>query len=770
IGETVGATLIGGASLTPTIEVGQSELMSLSLNTGADFSSEDALWLRIESTGEAAWVDNVMVTIDGTNWSQLEVPEFAQAIGDEDYAANTTVAFNGIVAKYVKITANSNWGDGGFFDQYGLSEVRFTAIPVSAKEPNPEIGVTGVAVDTILDWRTGREATEHNVYLSTDQQAVIDGTAPLMTLSQTSYSPGFALSSTYFWRVDEVNNAEIPAIWPGDVWNFSTQEYLIVDDFESYNDIPVGQEGSYTVYSIWLDGYANPTVPPTNGSTMGYLIGTSLEMDNVHGGNKSVPLIYDNTTASISEVTANTNDLPCGSDWSYSSPQAFVLWLRGDPDNNSATDILYVKIGNSEEVIYDGDISIPQWKQWSIDLTTLGVNLNNVPTITIGLKRAGGIGGKGVVLLDDIMLYGIAPVVVVQPDPAENLTVNPSFESPDLGPGGTDQWADYVDDWIINTQGSCYLEDGTWEIVAPNGVATLKMWNGAAIWQQIGNVSPNTEYEISMFIGRGVETSAVQVELWAGGDPSALPVSYGIIGETVGATLIGGASLTPTIEVGQSELMGLSLNTGGDFSSEDALWIRIESIGGDGSAAWVDNVMVTVPAENLTVNPSFESPDLGPGGTGQWADNVDDWIINAQGNCYLEDGTWEIVAPDGVATLKMWSGAAIWQQTGNVNPNTDYEISMFIGRGVDTSAVQVELWAGGDPSALPDSFGVIGDTVGATLIGGAPLAPTVAVGENEWMSMVLNTGGGFTSGDALWLRIESTGEAAWIDNVMVTIP
>jgi len=121
--------------------------------------------------------------------------------------------------------------------------------------------------------------------------------------------------------------------------------------------------------------------------------------------------------------------------------------------------------------------------------------------------------------------------------------------------------------------------------------------------------------------------------------------------------------------------------------------------------------------------------------------------------------------------LKMWDGAAIWQQIGNVSPNTDYEIGMFIGRGYDdTCSVEVELWAGGDPSALPTSFGVIGDTVGATLIGGAPLVPTAAVGENEWMSLILNTGAGFDSADALWVRIESTGYAAWVDYVMVTMP
>ena len=41
--------------------------------------------------------------------------------------------------------------------------------------------------------------------------------------------------------------------------------------------------------------------------------------------------------------------------------------------------------------------------------------------------------------------------------------------------------------------------------------------------------------------------------------------------------------------------MGLSLNTGADFGSDDALWIRIESISADGTATYVDNVMVAIP-------------------------------------------------------------------------------------------------------------------------------------------------------------------------------
>ena len=38
----------------------------------------------------------------------------------------------------------------------------------------------------------------------------------------------------YYWKVDEVN----AVTYPGDVWSFTTQEYQVVEDFESYTDKP----------------------------------------------------------------------------------------------------------------------------------------------------------------------------------------------------------------------------------------------------------------------------------------------------------------------------------------------------------------------------------------------------------------------------------------------------------------------------------------------------------------------------------------------------
>ncbi len=344
---------------------------------------------------------------DNQDWKQLNGAfEFPMAPGTNGYASDFTVDFEKVAAKFVKINATSNWFPD--FPMFGLSEVRFMTIPVSARKPSPESEATDVALNATLSWRAGREAAEHNVYISTDRFAVLNGTAPVETVGQASYGPlSLDLGSDYFWRVDEVNNAEANPLWQGDTWSFSTQDYLVVDDFESYNEIATGEPGSNLVYATWLDGYDNPSV---NGSAMGYTSGASLETETVHGGDQSVPLIYDNSVASLSEVTLNPSDLPIGQDWTQRGATTVVMWFYGDP-NNAATEQMYVKV-NGAKVVYDGDpsnITTQQWNMWAIDLTSLGISQNNVATFIIGFERTGATGGSGTVLFDDIRLYKTPP-------------------------------------------------------------------------------------------------------------------------------------------------------------------------------------------------------------------------------------------------------------------------------------------------------------------------------------------------------------------------
>ncbi|MHC4226940.1 MAG: hypothetical protein ACYSW0_05875, partial [Planctomycetota bacterium] len=179
----------------------------------------------------------VEYSADGVDFMALGAThEFAQGPGSAGYASNTTIDMAGVAARYVKLTANSNWA--GILPQFGLSEVQFFSIPVQAREPDPAAWATDVALDLDLGFRAGREAATHDVYFSDDYQAVADGTAPVTTITEAGHGPlALDLGKTYFWRVDEANDVEIPALWTGEVWGFSTIESLVVDDIESYNDI-----------------------------------------------------------------------------------------------------------------------------------------------------------------------------------------------------------------------------------------------------------------------------------------------------------------------------------------------------------------------------------------------------------------------------------------------------------------------------------------------------------------------------------------------------
>jgi len=348
--------------------------------------------------------DGIAYTILGTTH------EFARGPGAAGYAANTNIDFGGVAAKYVKLTVNSGWES--ILNQYGLSEVRFFYIPVGAREPSPDSGATDADTDAVLSFRAGREAATHDLYLSTDEQAVIDGIAPVVTVTEPGYASSLYLASTYYWRVDEVNDAESPTIWHGDLWNFTTQEFIVVDDFEDYNvDNPI--------WETWLDGlgYGTEGTPGFNpGNGTGAAVGDEntpsyMEETIVHGGDKSVPLAYNNTSAGISEVVRTFTK---ARDWTAHGVITLSLWFAGDSANIPAQ--LYVKV-NGVQVNYDGDadnLTLAGWQTWNIDLTAIDTNLSNVTSLAIGIQ---GPGATGTLLLDDIRLYSYNRQFVTPVDP-----------------------------------------------------------------------------------------------------------------------------------------------------------------------------------------------------------------------------------------------------------------------------------------------------------------------------------------------------------------
>jgi len=343
----------------------------------------------------------VEYSTDGTTWTALaDVPEFAQAPGSDAYDSYTTVDFGGVAAQFVRMTFTSSWGDG---TQYGLSEVRFLAIPVSARDPHPVHGAVGVPLDTTLSWRAGREAASHEVYLGTDPNALaLAGTA-----STNSYAPAdLILGTQYSWRVDEVNTAEAVSRWPGEVWAFTVVDSVCVDDFESYtNDSPK------RVFQTWIDGlgfepdafFPSGTLGNGTGAVVGYNPAERpvMEYAIVHDGRQFMPLTY----TGLSETT-RTFEPP--QDWSRYGITTLVLHFCGDVNNVGAP--LYVKINGTQVQYNQGTPSttLAEWTQWNIPLASFGAALKSVTTLTIGVG-SGSAGATGILFIDDIRLYAVPP-------------------------------------------------------------------------------------------------------------------------------------------------------------------------------------------------------------------------------------------------------------------------------------------------------------------------------------------------------------------------
>jgi hypothetical protein len=262
--------------------------------------------------------------------------------------------------------------------------------------PNPANGAVDVTQTPILTWTPGFGAT-HEIYFGTDVTSLeLKGSG---NLGSESYDPGqVEWNTNYYWRVDEANNINADSPWTGPLWSFTTANFLIIDDMESYNDIAEGEEGSNRMYLAWVDGYDDPT----NGSFVGNDPPPIAELNIVHSGNQSMPFSYDNAVGKSEATLSLTNKR----DWTVNGVDTLTIWFRGETGN--AAEQMYVALNGSARVDHDNPdaATVNSWTQWNILLQTFadkGVNLANVNSITLGLSSI--TGGTGTMYFDDIRLY-----------------------------------------------------------------------------------------------------------------------------------------------------------------------------------------------------------------------------------------------------------------------------------------------------------------------------------------------------------------------------
>ncbi len=295
--------------------------------------------------------------------------------------------------------------------------------------PNPADGAVDVKPSVILTWNAGTVATSHKVYFGMDADAVKNATTDSpeykgpKALGFESYDPGILmLNSTYFWRIDEVNGVNPDSPWVGNVWSFTTGDFFVIDDFESYNS------EDNQIWIAWHDGigYGGPGAEPYfTGNRTGSIVGDEdtfsyTEETIVHGGSQSMPYEYDNNKQDFSNYSEAELTLDYPRDWTAQGVDKLIIWFRGDSDNDP--ELLYVAVSNSTgepAIVYHDDPAATQievWTEWVIALQNFadqGIDLTDVDRIAIGVGTRGNItipGGSGKIFIDDIRLTQLRDV------------------------------------------------------------------------------------------------------------------------------------------------------------------------------------------------------------------------------------------------------------------------------------------------------------------------------------------------------------------------
>jgi len=134
------------------------------------------------------------------------------------------------------VTTDSSGKIAGTADSDGYNEGCWAGLVIAiiptARHPQPADGAIIADTWVTLSWTPGSFAVSHDVYLGDNFDDVGDGVADTFRGNQTStfyvagfpgfaYPDGLVPGTTYYWRIDEVDDADPDSPWKGDVWSFS---------------------------------------------------------------------------------------------------------------------------------------------------------------------------------------------------------------------------------------------------------------------------------------------------------------------------------------------------------------------------------------------------------------------------------------------------------------------------------------------------------------------------------------------------------------------
>ncbi len=501
----------------------------------------------------------IKTSLDGIAWTSTDQQQLTRATGTPTYRGED-VDMNDVVARYVRIEIQSQHSFPGgaiVVNKVGLSEVHFYVVPIAARRPTPESGNTLGSVFDQLVWRSGRGAELHRVYLSTDANAVATGAPNVLAATVTNdrrldlSDIDLVYAHKYYWRVDEVASTQVIA---GPLWDFNTPDFYSIDDMESYNKDVI-------IWNSWSDGYGNNN---DNGSEIGNTQSPYVEQFIAFGGSQSMPMKYDNThgeQAAWATLPVETKIFNAG------GVQQLSVMFKSTRTNTGGQ--FYVEI-NGVRVTSPTSLTSGLWTQLIANLSEFG-NLSKANTLKVGVA---GNGKKGLIYIDDIALYPVAPILAVaqSSNPGSNaLEMQLKMESNLQDSSGKNRHATAPTTVFYSkslVEGSLNLGkalslDGVSEFVNMNPVGTLLPSLGDstfAIWANIDDES-EANYGRAFDLGNDDTTYLFltpRAGTTSGGARVAITLD-GIPGEsTVGSdkTLTGWHHLAVVIDAGAADPNG----------------------------------------------------------------------------------------------------------------------------------------------------------------------------------------------------------------------
>ena len=527
--------------------------------------------------------------------------------------------------------------------------------PEFADYPSPYDGEEDVTRTPELSWQSGDQAERHLVYFGDDYDTVYTAIVPdsNQPAADTNWAPPgpLDLGKTYYWRIDEVND---PNVWKGDIWSFTTINYLVVDDFDSYAN-------QNELWAVWDDYFVNGS---------GALIYLEVDPNYVRDGN-SVKFTYYNADSKIGSYmdAQDPAELEVGADWTVGGVKALTLYFFGDPCN--VLDAKYIngdrlwvelkEVGTDVKFVKHTDVNDmrePIWHEWNIalsDFSDAGVDLANLDRVTIGIGgyKAGQTGKattQDQIWIDDIRLYPPRCLPELA-QVAGNITDDCIIDACDL--------RIMTRDWVLS---DCMAEPSP-PAISP--IVQYKFDEGS------GTIAANTgSYDSSydLVIGRYLDTNGV-----FGVHPNHAPVWLDDPNRGWCLRFDGEGGMWPGVPAAKTELM-----LGGDYLVSAPLdlttdtmsitaWIKPNPTFGDGAEFKDGFTGIVVNRYHPTINNcdgteaaglhycdgSF-SPYVGPLGYTWNNDDPDTW--NWDSDIYPTFLEWNLVAvtiaPD-IATVYM---------------------------------------------------------------------------------------------------------------------